>query len=1237
MTPERWQQIEALFDAVADLSVDERRGRLDDACSEDDELRAEVESLLAALEGAPTRIHEVIGQQAVDLAMLASTSPGLGAARIDEQLGRYRLLEKLGEGGMGVVFLAERVDGEYRTNVAIKLLRGLETREAVSRFRDERQILATLEHPGIVRLLDGGSTDSGQPYLVMEYVDGVPISSYVAQQRLSLHERLELFNRAAAAVAFAHQRLVVHRDLKPSNILVTRDGAPKLLDFGIAKLLVHPHESGVPREASTRTGMQLLTPEYASPEQVRGQPISTATDVYSLGAVLYELCTETKAQRVTGESVEQILDAILHAEPPRPSTVAPAAWRRALRGDLDNIFLKALHKQPEQRYASVEQLIEDIERHLDGLPVKARAPTLSYRAGKFVRRNLVSLAAASVVLATLISATIVSARQAQRADEQAANAQLQRQLAETQTTHAREQAAVARARAKALRDTLRIGAAQQAQDDPTLAMLLLREVESSSPAQLFGWLRAVPHFAAPAFVTTALLLGDSAWPPVAAWSPDGTRVAAARPDGAVQIWAADGTLLAALEGEPGRAYDVAWSPDGEHLVTGSRDASARVWKADGTLVAALDGHALTGLGVKVGWSPDGSQISTASTDKRVRLWRLDGTLLATLDGHRSSEIWARWSPDGRHVVTGSPWDPSVRVWRSDGTLMTTIVAHHEGIRVAAWSPDGEAIVTGAEDGSARVWRIDGSLQTELDRHDARIAAAAWSPDGSRIALGSKDGLASVWEADGELVTVLEGHDGAVIDVQWRADGREIATASEDRTARVWQPDGVLVGVLVGHRQPLRTAAWRPGVGEGSQLLTTSFDGSVRIWQRELNLPRTFFVRSDALVAAAWSPDRSKLATAAEDRAVHVWQLDGTRLATLAGLDVGVASITWSPDGQWLLTTHGDSTTRVWRADGTLLATLTASTDELISASLRPIDTGLLIATAHADGSARVWQQDGTLRATLTGHSDAVRSIAWSPDGQRLLTASWDATARVWTADGTSLVTLTGHEQAVQAAAWSPDGTHIATASMDHTARIWRSDGTLVAVLEGHAEMESVTWSPDGTRLVTTSLDHVARYWRADGAPISTLTDHEGEITSVVWSRDSTRLLTTTGNGIDGAARVWSEQGLLLATIPHAAGIASGTFGPADTHVLAAGRDGNVQMWLVDAAQLLRGFWLSTPRCLDAVERQRVLAETLDDAVFGETTCRAMQACLRDHSNAIEPERFEPCMAELHASRDAHDR
>ncbi len=1219
MTPERWRQVESLFDQVADLPAAERGIQLDAACSDDLELRTEVESLLTALAGAPTRIHALIGQQAEDL-----THPTM----IGRQLGRYRMLEKLGEGGMGVVFLAERVDGEYRTKVAIKLLRGLENHDSIARFRDERQILARLEHPGIVRLLDGGSTDAGQPYLVMEYVAGVPISRYVAEHRLTLVERLELFNRAAAAVGFAHRHLVVHRDLKPSNMLVTANGAPKLLDFGIAKLLAAEAQ----REASTRTGMQLLTPEYASPEQVRGELVSTATDVYSLGAVLFELCTDTKAQPVTGESVERILRAILDIEPLRPSTVAPVAWRRALRGDLDNIILKALHKQPDKRYASVEQLTDDIERHLDGLPVKARAATFSYRAGKFVRRNLASVTAASIVLATLTSATLISVRQASRADEQAANAEVQRQLAESQTHRAREQAALAR-------DALRIGAAHQAVDDPTRAVLLLREIESRGPEPAFGWLQAVPHFKAPAFVTTVLLgSGVDTQSTLAVWSPDGTRIATAWADQPVQVWQADGTLLATLVAE-GRTTSIAWSPDATQLATATRDEIVRVWQADGTPVATLVGHPLTGSSpsLKVAWSPDGTQISTTAADRTVRLWRVDGSLIATLEGHPSSDLWAIWSPDGTRLLTGSPWDPTLRVWRSDGTLSNSFAGSGEGTRVAAWSPDASSIVTGFNNASARVWRADdGQLQAVLDGQRGQVWAAAWSPDGRQIALGST-GDVGVWRVDGTRLATIDGHQAAVNTVQWSPDGRWIATASDDGTARVWQPDGKQVGTLVGHRQALLSVAWRPSPPmqpPPMQLLTTSIDGSVRIWQPELDLPGKLASHTSEISTAAWSPDGTKFAIAFEDHTTRVWQRDGTPLAALPmGPDESVRSLAWSPASDLLVTTaSGAHEARVWRADGTVQATLAGGTDEVLAATWGPLGTSFL-ATAHADGTARIWQPDGTLEATLTGHDGAVRSIEWSMDGRRLLTGSWDSTARVWESDGTPLATLTGHDQAIQAAAWSPDGTRIATASMDHSARIWRSDGSLVAVLAGHDSMESVTWSPDSSRLVTTSLDHSAQIWRADGSLLARLVGHGGEITSVDWTADGTQLLTATSFWGDAPTRLWTADGLLLAMI-HGSAVMSAGFGPDDTHVLTCTSDGP-RVWLIDAKQLLRGFWLSTPLCLTALERQQVLAEARVDAEFGELECRTMQACLRGEPGAAEPDRFPGCLAEFHARRAAH--
>jgi len=412
VTPERFRQVERIFDAAADTPVSERPALLDRLCAGNGELRAEVESLFGAVSGAPTLIQDTLGEPAGEVAEAAPRS-------VQRRIGPYRLVRVLGSGGMGTVHLAVRDDDEYRTAVAIKLLHGgLETPAAVARFRDERQILATLEHPGIVRLLDGGSTEERLPYLVMEHVVGSPITEWADARGLDVRARVTLFRKACAAVAYAHQKLVVHRDIKPSNILVTTEGEPKLLDFGIAKLL----DPTAGREASTRTGVHLLTPEYASPEQVRGEPVSTATDVYALGAVLYELLAGAPAQRVQGTGIEA-LRALIEVDPPRPSQVAPAARRRALAGDLDIIVMKALRKEVAERYASVEQLSDDLGRHLDGLPVLARAGTWTYRVGKMVRRNRGVVAAVGIVLASLSTATVVSVRQARRADMAAARAE----------------------------------------------------------------------------------------------------------------------------------------------------------------------------------------------------------------------------------------------------------------------------------------------------------------------------------------------------------------------------------------------------------------------------------------------------------------------------------------------------------------------------------------------------------------------------------------------------------------------------------------------------------------------------------------------------------------------------------------------------------------------------------------------------------------------------------------------
>jgi eukaryotic-like serine/threonine-protein kinase len=422
VTPERWQQIKVVLEGTLDREEAERTAFLDIACQGDDELRREVESLVASEpelgDFIETPVFRIRPEEDVPLAA-------------GQRIGAYRVVRELGRGGMGSVYLAERADEEFEQRVALKLVRrGMDTEEIVRRFRSERQILAHLDHPNIAKLFDGGTTEDGRPYFIMEYVEGQPIDEYCDERKLPTRERLELFRKVCSAVHFAHQNLIVHRDLKPGNILVTAGGVPKLLDFGIAKLL-GPDQALF---ALTRVEQRLMTPEYASPEQVRGETITTASDVYSLGVLLYVLLTGHRPYPRATQDPQSLAKAICETEPLRPSSAVGRVaevkrpdgtlvelkpesisrvrdgeerlLRRRLAGDLDNIVLMAMRKDPQRRYASVAQLSNDIERHLQGLPVVARKDTLGYRTWKFVGRHKLGVAAAVAVLLLIVAFSI---------------------------------------------------------------------------------------------------------------------------------------------------------------------------------------------------------------------------------------------------------------------------------------------------------------------------------------------------------------------------------------------------------------------------------------------------------------------------------------------------------------------------------------------------------------------------------------------------------------------------------------------------------------------------------------------------------------------------------------------------------------------------------------------------------------------------------------------------------------
>ncbi len=398
MTPEQFERLEALYDEAALLDPAARAHFIEEHCAGDPELRL---ALLEALRGASCGLTGIVAQAAA--AAVETEDPWTG-----HRMGPYRIVRPLGRGGMGAVYLAVRDDDQFHKEVAIKTLKfELEGGPAVARFRHERQILAHLEHPNIARLLDGGTTGQGTPYIVLEYVAGVPLTDWCRQQQLSIEQRLSLFRQICDAVQYAHQHLVVHRDIKPGNILVTPEGVPMLLDFGIAKLLRAGAGTAEPLVA-TATGGMLMTPDYASPEQVRGEEVSTSTDVYSLGAVLYQLLSGERPYVIGNYDLLEIARIVCDTEIRPPS----ALGNRRLRGDLDIIVLKAMQKRPERRYRSVVELSEDIRRHLEGLPISARPDTAAYRATKFVRRHVVGVAAALAVIAALGAGLAVSLHEA---------------------------------------------------------------------------------------------------------------------------------------------------------------------------------------------------------------------------------------------------------------------------------------------------------------------------------------------------------------------------------------------------------------------------------------------------------------------------------------------------------------------------------------------------------------------------------------------------------------------------------------------------------------------------------------------------------------------------------------------------------------------------------------------------------------------------------------------------------
>jgi WD40 repeat protein/serine/threonine protein kinase len=1013
------------------------------------------------------RFLETSDRLAGHVAALVEADPGL----IGRQFGPYRVLALLGHGGMGSVWLAERADGLFTRQVALKLIHpALKSRVMSERFAREREILASLHHAHIARLLDAGISDDGQSFLALDYVAGTPFTTYCDERRLTIRERLELFRQILGAVQYAHAHGVIHRDLKPANILVTAEGQVQLLDFGVAKLLT---EGEAKETELTQLGGRALTPDYAAPEQIAGAPITTAADVYALGVMLYELLTGERPYKLKRDSRGALEEAILQADPAAPSRVAfkdAAAAARAtsakklsstLRGDLDTIAIKALKKLPAERYATANAFGEDIERYLRGDVVLAQRDSVAYRTWKFARRHRVALAAAGVLILTLaggLAATSYEARVASKQRDSALQAQ-RRSL--TQTAAARLNNADVPG---AMGIILEVVAHREAKDalSPE-ALSVFQEARAQDALEM-------------------VLGGHTAEVRAATFSSDGRHLITASFDGTALVWDRDsGRQTLAFVGHGDRLQDAEFSPDGERAVTASWDKTARVWDAKtGRQTLLLRGH--TRALRSAAFSPDGRHIVTASYDKTARIWdATTGLQLVLISGHTDLVTSAVFSPDGRRILTGSS-DRTARLWdAATGRELARFSGHADRVIHAAFSPDGKRIATSSDDKTARIWDVSSVRELVVLRHPQLVSHAEFSPDGLRVVTACGDTNAYLWDAaTGKELMVMKGHREPVGSAVFSSDGRQVLTASDDKTVRLWSlAPGPLTMTLVGHQSAVESAQFS---SDGRRLLTSSDDTTARIWDaatgREV---RAFAGHAQVVWSAAFSRDGERVVTTSSDATGRIWDAaSGRQTVLLTGHENAVESAQFSPDGRLAVSGSSDRTARIWDADaGTQRNVLRGHNDRVSGVVFSP--DGRRVASASVDKTVRLWDAaSGQQVLVINGHSDPVFTVAYSPDGRRLVTASLDMTARIWdAATGDQVMMLSGHSQLVATAVFSSDGRRVLTASPDKTARIWDADtGRQLMVFPHPDTVNAAAFSPDGTRIATASDDTLVRIWDA---------------------------------------------------------------------------------------------------------------------------------------------------------------